>query len=190
MGPRSGSVRGPIWGPSGGGHFRLRSFSGPPHTRICFIRRSQNFHVLKMGVLGGGRFGLQKDPPRQLNLSSDLGSSRGPRSGSVWGPSGVPFGPPKVAPFSGPETRPKPYIYNGFSDFRTLEKGLQSDPLQGPHLASRGAPKISEKGVQNFRKRCNYNTFAISGGPSGGPFGVLFGVLAGVHFKVPFRGPN
>ena len=95
--------------------------------------RSQNFQILKMGVLGGARFGLQKDPPRGFDLGSDLGSSSGPRSGSIWGPSGVPFGPPKVAPFSGPETRPKRYIYNGFSDFRTLEKGLKSDPLEGPH---------------------------------------------------------
>ena len=151
LGPRSGSVWGPIWGPSGGGHFRLRSFSGPPHTRICFIRRSLNFHILKMGVFGGARFSVQKNPSRELNLGSDLGSSRGPRSGSIWGPSGVPFGPPKVASFSGAETRPKRYIYNGFSDFRTLEKGLKSDPLEEPHLASRG-PKNLRKGGPEFPK--------------------------------------
>ena len=110
----------------------------------------QNFHILKMGVLGGARFGLQKVPPRGSDLGSDLGSSSGPRSGSNRGPSGVPFGAPKGAPRSGSENVPKPYVYNGFGDFRTLEKDPKLGPREGPDLASRGGPKISEKGVQNF----------------------------------------
>ena len=142
----------------------------------------------KRGVLGGARFGLQKGPPRGSDLGSDLGSSSGPRSGSNRGPSGVPFGTPKGAPCSGSETRPKPYIYNAFGDFRNLKEGLKLDPLEGPDLAPRGGPKISEKGVQNSRKRCNYNTLAISGGPFWGPFWGPFRGLFGGPFSGPFWG--
>ena len=161
-------------GPLGRGPFSTSVFFEPPAQKDLLHKEVPNFSCPENGGPRGGDLASKRTPPRQLNLGSDLGSSWGPRSGSVWGPSGVPFGPPKVASFSGPETRPKPYIYNGFSDFRTLEKRLQSDPLEGPHLASRGGPKISEKGVQNFRKRCNYNTFAISGGPFGTPFWIPF----------------
>ena len=171
---------GPFRAPRDGANFDL-FFSASPNKRICLLERSQNFHVLKKGVLGGVRFGLRKDPPQRSDLGSDLGSSSGPRSGSDRDPSGVPFGAPRRGPCSGSETRPKPYIYNAFGDFRTFEKVLKSESLEGPHLASRGVPKISEKGVPNFRKRCNYNTLAISGGPFGGPF---WG-----SFRGPFGGP-
>ena len=170
LGPRSGSIREPISGPSGSAQFRLWLFSGPPHTRICFIMRSQNFHIVKMGVLGGGRFGLQKGPPRRSDLGSYLGSSLGPRSRSNSDPSGVHFGPPKVASRSGPEKLPKRYIYNAFGRFRTLKKGSNWTLPRGPIWPRRGGPKVAEKGVPNYRKRCNYNTFAISGGPFGGRF--------------------
>ena len=128
-------------------HFRLRFFWGPPHKRICFMGRSQNFRILKMGVLQGGPIRLPNGPPSGSDLRSDLGSSWGPRSGSAWSPRGSPSGPQKSASCSGSETRPKPYIYNGLSDFRTLAETLKFQVLGWPDLVSRGPPKVSEKGV-------------------------------------------
>ena len=169
-GPRSASVWGPLGGPFRAPPNRANFDFGPPLMKNMKGKDPKIKKTSKRGVLGGARIGLQKDPPRGSDLGSDLGSSSGPRSGSIWGPSGVPFGAPKGASFSEPEKLLKRYIYNAFGHFWTLEKGFKLMSREGSDLASRAPPKVSEKGVPNYRKRCNYNTFAISGGPFGGRF--------------------
>ena len=150
-------------------------------------RGPQIFISSKWEVLGGGPIRRPRVPPRGFDLGSDLESISGPRSSSIWNASGVPFGAPKEDPCSGSEKLPKPDIYNAFGYFRTLEKGLELSPREGPDLASRGPPKVSEKEVLNYRKRCNYSTFAISGGLFWGRFWGPFRGHVGGRFWEPFR---
>ena len=137
IGLNLGSFLGSILGPPESANFEF----GPPAICNYEAKRSENKKILKKGVLGGARFGLQKGPPRRSDLGSYLGSSLGPRSRSNSDPSGVHFGPPKVASRSGPEKLPKRYIYNDFGRFRTLKKGSNWTLPRGPIWPRGGAQK-------------------------------------------------
>ena len=152
LSPRSGSLWGPIWGPSGGGHFRLRSFSSPPHKRICFIRRSQIFHVLKMGVLGGGAIWRPKGPPSAIKFGLRFGVQLGSPIGLQSGPFGGPFWAAKMGSLFGTRNASQTLCIQCFRRFSDPQKGAQIGPPGGTPFGLEGGPENLRKGGPEFPK--------------------------------------